>query len=101
MRGIFIPTNHIFLCFFKNFFYHSPRGVNEPGGARARLDSSSAHHVFLKLELGSVQAYLFELELGSRVKPKDRARLDSDRAILRTTLEELKTRLELASISLK
>ncbi|MFS7925639.1 hypothetical protein Hanom_Chr04g00287411 [Helianthus anomalus] len=48
----------------------------------------------LELELGSVQAYLFELELGSRIKPKARA-------ILRTTSDELKTRLDLASISLK
>ncbi|MFS7966450.1 hypothetical protein Hanom_Chr09g00773881 [Helianthus anomalus] len=55
----------------------------------------------LELELGSVRSYLFELELGSRVKPKARARLDLTRAILRTTSYKLKTRLELASISLK
>ncbi|MFS7925853.1 hypothetical protein Hanom_Chr04g00290011 [Helianthus anomalus] len=77
------------------------RGVNEMGQALARLSSSSARHVLMKLELGSVQAYLFELELVSRVKPKARARLHSTRAILRTTSDELKTRLELASISLK
>ncbi|MFS7927370.1 hypothetical protein Hanom_Chr04g00308291 [Helianthus anomalus] len=55
----------------------------------------------MKLELGSVRAYLFELELGSRVKPKAQARLDSARAILKTTSNELKTRLKLSSISLK
>ncbi|KAJ0454573.1 hypothetical protein HanIR_Chr15g0741621 [Helianthus annuus] len=55
----------------------------------------------LELELGSVRAYLFELELGSQVKPKARARLNSTRAILRTTSDELTNRLELASISLK
>ncbi|MFS7909770.1 hypothetical protein Hanom_Chr02g00098421 [Helianthus anomalus] len=54
-----------------------------------------------ELEFSSVQAYLFELELGSQVKPKARARLDATRAILRTTSKELKVRLELASISLK
>ncbi|MFS7925150.1 hypothetical protein Hanom_Chr04g00281171 [Helianthus anomalus] len=54
----------------------------------------------LELELGSVRAY-FELELGSRVKPKARARLDSARTILRTTLNELKARLELTSTSVK
>ncbi|MFS7959264.1 hypothetical protein Hanom_Chr08g00689101 [Helianthus anomalus] len=55
----------------------------------------------LRFELGSVRAYLFELELGSRVKPKARARLDSTRTILRTTLNELKARLELTLTSLK
>ncbi|MFS7926678.1 hypothetical protein Hanom_Chr12g01178691 [Helianthus anomalus] len=55
----------------------------------------------LELELGSVRAYFFELELGSRVKPRARARLDSARTILRTTLNELKARLELTSTSLK
>ncbi|MFS8006426.1 hypothetical protein Hanom_Chr14g01249041 [Helianthus anomalus] len=29
----------------------------------------------LELELGLVRAYLFELELGSQIKPKARARL--------------------------
>ncbi|MFS7942971.1 hypothetical protein Hanom_Chr06g00494781 [Helianthus anomalus] len=55
----------------------------------------------MKLELGSVRAYLFELELGSRVKTKARSQLDSARAILKTTSNELKAELELASISLK
>ncbi|MFS7995052.1 hypothetical protein Hanom_Chr12g01113481 [Helianthus anomalus] len=55
----------------------------------------------LELELGSVRAHFFELELGSRVKPKARARLDPARTILRTTLNELKARLELTSTSLK
>ncbi|MFS7982240.1 hypothetical protein Hanom_Chr10g00960451 [Helianthus anomalus] len=39
--------------------------------------------------------------LGSRVKPKARARRDSARTILRTTLNELKARLDLTSTSLK
>ncbi|MFS7955902.1 hypothetical protein Hanom_Chr07g00648201 [Helianthus anomalus] len=68
------------------------RGVTEPG--RAYLFE-------LELGISSIRAYLFELELGSQVKPKARARLDSARAILRTTSNELKARLELASISLK
>ncbi|MFS8016775.1 hypothetical protein Hanom_Chr15g01372571 [Helianthus anomalus] len=55
----------------------------------------------LELELGSVPPYFFELELDSRVKPKARARLDSARTILRTTLNELKSRLELTSTSLQ
>ncbi|MFS8031700.1 hypothetical protein Hanom_Chr17g01549001 [Helianthus anomalus] len=55
----------------------------------------------LELELGSIRAYFFELELGSRAKPKARARLDSARTILRTTLNELKTRLERTSTSFK
>ncbi|MFS7981168.1 hypothetical protein Hanom_Chr10g00947831 [Helianthus anomalus] len=55
----------------------------------------------LELELGSVRAYFFELELGSRVKPKARTRLDSARTILRTILNKLKARLELTSTSLK
>ncbi|KAJ0432761.1 hypothetical protein HanIR_Chr17g0862761 [Helianthus annuus] len=46
----------------------------------------------MKLELGSVRAYLFEL--GSQVKPKARA-------ILRTTSNKLKARLKLTSILLK
>ncbi|MFS7921626.1 hypothetical protein Hanom_Chr03g00239201 [Helianthus anomalus] len=50
----------------------------------------------LELELGSVQAYLFELELKSLNQNSSSAR-----AILRTTSNELKARLELASISLK
>ncbi|MFS8014169.1 hypothetical protein Hanom_Chr15g01341441 [Helianthus anomalus] len=56
----------------------------------------------MKLEhgLGSVRAYFFELELGSRVKPKARARLNSARAISRTS-NALKTRLGFASTSLK
>ncbi|MFS8019080.1 hypothetical protein Hanom_Chr15g01399641 [Helianthus anomalus] len=54
-----------------------------------------------ELQLGSVEAYFFELELGSRVKPKTRARLDLARTILRTTLNELKGQLELTSTSLK
>ncbi|MFS7993196.1 hypothetical protein Hanom_Chr12g01091231 [Helianthus anomalus] len=54
----------------------------------------------LELELGSVRAYFFELELGSRVKPT-RARLDSAQTILRTTLNEIEARLELTSTSLK
>ncbi|MFS8029835.1 hypothetical protein Hanom_Chr17g01526961 [Helianthus anomalus] len=53
----------------------------------------------MKLELGSVRAYSFELELGSRVKPK--ARLDSAQIISKTTLNELKARLELTLTSLK
>ncbi|MFS7895266.1 hypothetical protein Hanom_Chr00s002600g01701901 [Helianthus anomalus] len=55
----------------------------------------------MKLELGTVRAYLFKLELGSRVKPKARARLNSTPAILRITSNKLKARLELASILLK
>ncbi|MFS7950160.1 hypothetical protein Hanom_Chr07g00580091 [Helianthus anomalus] len=55
----------------------------------------------LELELGSVRAYFFELELGSRVKPKARARLDSAQTILRTTLNKIEARLELTSTSLK
>ncbi|MFS8000068.1 hypothetical protein Hanom_Chr12g01174091 [Helianthus anomalus] len=55
----------------------------------------------LELELGSVRTYFFELELGSRVKPKARTRLGSARTILRTILNELKARLELTSTSLK
>ncbi|MFS7940806.1 hypothetical protein Hanom_Chr05g00468671 [Helianthus anomalus] len=48
----------------------------------------------LELELGLIRTYLFELELSSRVKPKARV-------ILRTTSNELKARIELASISRK
>ncbi|KAM0040924.1 hypothetical protein Hdeb2414_s0011g00360091 [Helianthus debilis subsp. tardiflorus] len=55
----------------------------------------------MKLELGSVRAYLFELELGSRVKPKARARFDSARVFLRTISNELKARLDLTLILLK
>ncbi|MFS7976424.1 hypothetical protein Hanom_Chr10g00892271 [Helianthus anomalus] len=55
----------------------------------------------LELELGSVRAYFFELELGSRVKPKARARLDSAQTILRTALNKIEVRLELTSTSLK
>ncbi|MFS7916338.1 hypothetical protein Hanom_Chr02g00175971 [Helianthus anomalus] len=55
----------------------------------------------LELELGSVRAYFFELELGSRVKPKARARLGSAQTILRTTLNKIEARLELTSTSLK
>ncbi|KAJ0559331.1 hypothetical protein HanHA300_Chr06g0199191 [Helianthus annuus] len=75
-------------------------GLNELSRARARLGSSSAHRVFMKvgLELGLVRAYLFELGLGSRIKPK--VRLGSARAILRTTSNQLKAWLELASILL-
>ncbi|MFS8031346.1 hypothetical protein Hanom_Chr17g01544811 [Helianthus anomalus] len=54
----------------------------------------------MKLELGSVRAYLFELKLGLRVKPKTQSS-NSARAILRTTSNELKARLDLASTSLK
>ncbi|MFS7992991.1 hypothetical protein Hanom_Chr12g01088771 [Helianthus anomalus] len=53
----------------------------------------------MKLDL--IRTYFFELELGSRAKPKARARLDSARTILRTTLNELKTRLERPSTSFK
>ncbi|MFS7972804.1 hypothetical protein Hanom_Chr09g00849151 [Helianthus anomalus] len=42
-----------------------------------------------------------ELELDSRVKPKARAQLDLARTILRTTLNDIKVRLELTSTSLK
>ncbi|MFS7962695.1 hypothetical protein Hanom_Chr08g00729631 [Helianthus anomalus] len=55
----------------------------------------------MKLELGSVRAYFFELELGSRVKHKARDRLDSAQTILRTTLNKIEARLELTSTSLK
>ncbi|KAM0054161.1 hypothetical protein Hdeb2414_s0006g00191871 [Helianthus debilis subsp. tardiflorus] len=77
------------------------RGVNEP--SRARLGSSSARYVLmeLELELGSVRAYFSEPKLGSRVKPKARARLDSARAISRTTSKELEARLELVSTAIK
>ncbi|MFS7993650.1 hypothetical protein Hanom_Chr12g01096601 [Helianthus anomalus] len=44
----------------------------------------------MKLDLGSVRVYLFELRLGSWVKPKARARINSARAILRTISNELK-----------
>ncbi|MFS7981907.1 putative adenylate kinase [Helianthus anomalus] len=42
-------------------------GVNDMGQARAFHCSSSACHVFMKLDLklGSIRVYLFELELGS------------------------------------
>ncbi|MFS7904803.1 hypothetical protein Hanom_Chr01g00040321 [Helianthus anomalus] len=73
------------------------RGVNEPG--KARLGSSCFYE--LELEFGSVRAYLFELELGSRVKSKAQARIGLARAILRTTSNNLKARLKLSSISLK
>ncbi|KAJ0518844.1 hypothetical protein HanHA89_Chr11g0441981 [Helianthus annuus] len=39
------------------------RSVNQPGRARLVM-------FLCRLELGSVRAYLFELELSSRVKPK-------------------------------
>ncbi|MFS8033763.1 hypothetical protein Hanom_Chr17g01573391 [Helianthus anomalus] len=52
-----------------------------------------------ELDLGSIRAYLFELELGSQVKPKAQARLDLARSILRRTSNELKAQLELASLS--
>ncbi|MFS8018063.1 hypothetical protein Hanom_Chr15g01387731 [Helianthus anomalus] len=55
----------------------------------------------LKLELGSVRAYFSELELGSRVKPKARAWLDSAQAISRTTSNELEAQLELVSTAIK
>ncbi|MFS7910696.1 hypothetical protein Hanom_Chr02g00109241 [Helianthus anomalus] len=58
---------------------------------------SSLTVVIIKLELDSVQAYFFELELGSRVKSS----LSLVRTILRITLNELKARLEFASTSLK
>ncbi|MFS7963687.1 hypothetical protein Hanom_Chr08g00741271 [Helianthus anomalus] len=55
----------------------------------------------LELELGSIRAYFSELELGSRVKPKARAKLDLARAISRTTSNELKVRPELVSTAIK
>ncbi|KAF5820995.1 hypothetical protein HanXRQr2_Chr01g0008601 [Helianthus annuus] len=55
----------------------------------------------LELEFGSVRVYLFELELGSRVKSKAQARIGLARAILRTTSNKLKARVKLSSISLK
>ncbi|MFS7898071.1 hypothetical protein Hanom_Chr00s016000g01755481 [Helianthus anomalus] len=72
------------------------RGVNEPSRARARPGST-------RLELGSLGFYeaRARARLGSRVKPKARARLDSARTILRTNLNELKAWLEFTSTSLK
>ncbi|KAJ0510319.1 hypothetical protein HanIR_Chr11g0539501 [Helianthus annuus] len=58
----------------------------------------------LELELGSVQAYFFELELGSRVKPKARAWLGSARLgsnYFENNLKRAKAQLELNSTSLK
>ncbi|MFS7928162.1 hypothetical protein Hanom_Chr04g00317591 [Helianthus anomalus] len=52
----------------------------------------------LELERSSVRTYLFELELGLRVKPKARARLGSFE-VLRTISNELNARLELAQMS--
>ncbi|MFS7969962.1 putative cation/H+ exchanger, CPA1 family, na+/H+ exchanger [Helianthus anomalus] len=58
----------------------------------------------LELELGSVRAYLFELGLGSRVKPKARARLElfseqprMNKKIGSSSLQRAKARLELSS----
>ncbi|KAJ0557455.1 hypothetical protein HanIR_Chr07g0325341 [Helianthus annuus] len=53
------------------------------------------------MKLSSVRAYFSELELGLRGKPKARARLDSARAISRTTSNELKAWLELVSTAIK